>query len=682
MNFKLHSSYQPRGDQPTAIEQLFRGMEAGEKHQVLLGVTGSGKTFTMAKLIEQANRPALVLAHNKTLAAQLYHEFKGFFPENAVEYFVSYYDFYQPEAYVPSADLYIDKEATINDELDKLRMSATRSLFERRDVIIVASVSCIYGLGSPEAYYGMLVMLEKGQQTSREALLRRLVDIQYERGEDLRRGTFRVRGDMIEIYPTYEDQGYRIEMWGDQIDTIRQIDPVTGEVRAGQEDLSRVPIYPKTHYVMPQDQRDRAIVSIQEELWWWKKEMEKLGKFVEAQRVVQRTMFDIEMMRTIGYCHGIENYSRHLSGRLPGEAPPTLLDYVPQDYLLFIDESHQTVGQVRGMFHGDRSRKQTLVDYGFRMPSALDNRPLTFEEFEHRMNQVVYVSATPGPYELTKAGGVVVEQVIRPTGLVDPQVEIRPVKGQVDDLLEEIRVRAEKNERVLVTTLTKRMAEDLSEYFTEVGVRCRYLHSEVETLDRIKILRDLRRGEFDVLIGINLLREGLDLPEVSMVAVLDADKEGFLRSSTSLIQTIGRCARHIEGRAILYADRRTDSMNQAIDETNRRRAKQVSYNKENNITPMSIIKSVDMELAKIVEADYLSIPVDDAALDSAAASIKNEKQLAEMLQQLETQMREAAKKFEFEKAAQLRDRIRSLKQKDMSGLFSIEPAPVATDPTN
>jgi excinuclease ABC subunit B len=682
MKFRLHSSYQPRGDQPAAIEQLYRGLEAGEKHQVLLGVTGSGKTFTMAKLIEQADRPALVLAHNKTLAAQLYHEFKGFFPENAVEYFVSYYDFYQPEAYVPSADLYIDKEATINDELDKLRMSATRSLFERRDVIIVASVSCIYGLGSPEAYYGMLVMLEKGQQTSREALLRRLVDIQYERGEDLRRGTFRVRGDMIEIYPTYEDQGYRIEMWGDQIDTLRQIDPVTGEVRAGQEDLSRVPIYPKTHYVMPQDQRDRAIVSIQEELWWWKKEMEKQGKFVESQRVVQRTMFDLEMMRTIGYCHGIENYSRHLSGRLPGEAPPTLLDYVPQDYLLFIDESHQTVGQVRGMFHGDRSRKQTLVDYGFRMPSALDNRPLTFEEFEHRMNQVVYVSATPGPYELTKAGGVVVEQVIRPTGLVDPQVEIRPVKGQVDDLLEEIRVRAEKNERVLVTTLTKRMAEDLSEYFTEIGVRCRYLHSEVETLDRIKILRDLRRGEFDVLIGINLLREGLDLPEVSMVAVLDADKEGFLRSATSLIQTIGRCARHVEGRAILYADRRTDSMNQAIDETNRRRAKQVSYNKENNITPMSIIKSVDMELAKIVEADYLSIPVDDAGLDVATANIKSEAQLAEMLQQLETQMREAAKKFEFEKAAQLRDRIRSLKQKDLSGLFSIEPAPAPAEPAS
>jgi excinuclease ABC subunit B len=675
MKFKLHSNYQPRGDQPAAIDQLYAGVEAGEKHQVLLGVTGSGKTFTMAKLIEQAGRPALVLAHNKTLAAQLYHEFKGFFPENAVEYFVSYYDFYQPEAYVPSADIYIDKEATINDELDKLRMSATRSLFERRDVVIVASVSCIYGLGSPEAYYGMLVMLEKGQQTSREALLRRFVDIQYDRSEDLRRGSFRVRGDMIEIYPTYEDQAYRIEMWGDQIDSLRQIDPLTGEVRAGQEDLSRVPIYPKTHYVMPQEQRDRAIVSIQEELWWWKKEMEKQGKFVEAQRVVQRTMFDIEMMRTIGYCHGIENYSRHLSGRLPGEAPPTLLDYVPQDYLMFIDESHQTVGQVRGMFNGDRARKQTLVDYGFRMPSALDNRPLTFEEFEHRVNQVVYVSATPGPYELTKAGGVVVEQVIRPTGLVDPQVEIRPVKGQVDDLLEEIRVRSEKNERVLVTTLTKRMAEDLSEYFSEIGVKCRYLHSEVETLDRIKILRDLRRGEFDVLIGINLLREGLDLPEVSLVAILDADKEGFLRSTTSLIQTIGRCARHIEGRAILYADRRTDSMNQAIDETNRRRAKQVGYNKENNITPMSIIKSVDMELARIVEADYVTVPVDDASLDAAAANIKSEQQLAEMLQQLEAQMREAAKKFEFEKAAQLRDRIRALKQKDVAGLFSTEVAP-------
>ena len=678
MKFKLRSNYQPRGDQPTAIEQLLRGVEAGDKHQVLLGVTGSGKTFTMAKVIEHVDRPALVLAHNKTLAAQLYHEFKSFFPENAVEYFVSYYDFYQPEAYVPSADVYIEKEATINDELDKLRMSATRSLFERRDVVIVASVSCIYGLGSPEAYYGMLVMLEKGQHTSREALLRRFVDIQYERSEDLRRGTFRVRGDMIEIYPTYEDNGYRIEMWGEQVDALRQIDPLTGEVRAGQENLTRVPIYPKTHYVMPAEQRDRAIVGIYEELDWWKKELERAGKFVESQRLTQRTLFDIEMMRTIGYCHGIENYSRHLSGRLPGEAPPTLLDYVPQDYLLFVDESHQTIPQVRGMHAGDRSRKETLVNYGFRLPSALDNRPLTFEEFEHRTNQVLYVSATPGPYELTKSGGVFVEQVIRPTGLVDPEVEIRPVKGQVDDLLEEIRLRAERNERVLVTTLTKRMAEDLSEYFTEIGVRCRYLHSEVETLDRIKILRDLRRGEFDVLIGINLLREGLDLPEVSLVAILDADKEGYLRSATSLIQTMGRCARHISGRAILYADTRTGSMNQAISETNRRREKQLSYNKENNITPESIVKSVDMELARIVEADYVSIPLDDASLDAQAANVKSEQQLAELLKQLEGQMREAAKKFEFEKAAQLRDRIRGLKQRDLSGMFSTEKAATAT----
>jgi len=678
VQFRLRSSYQPRGDQPAAIEQLVRGIDAGEKHQVLLGVTGSGKTFTMAKVIEAVNRPALVLAHNKTLAAQLYHEFKSFFPDNAVEYFVSYYDFYQPEAYVPSADVYIEKEATINDELDKLRMSATRSLFERRDVIIVASVSCIYGLGSPEAYYGMLVMLEKGQHTSREALLRRFVDIQYDRSEDLRRGTFRVRGDMIEIYPTYEDNGYRIEMWGEQIDALRQIDPLTGEVRAGQEDLTRVPIYPKTHYVMPTEQRERAIVTIYEELEWWKKELERAGKFVEAQRLTQRTLFDIEMMRTIGYCHGVENYSRHLSGRLPGEAPPTLLDYVPQDYLLFVDESHQTIPQVRGMHAGDRSRKETLVNYGFRMPSALDNRPLTFEEFEHRVNQVLYVSATPGPYELTKSGGGFIEQVIRPTGLVDPEVEIRPVKGQVDDLLEEIRVRAERNERVLVTTLTKRMAEDLSEYFTEIGVRCRYLHSEVETLDRIKILRDLRRGEFDVLIGINLLREGLDLPEVSLVAILDADKEGYLRSATSLIQTMGRCARHISGRAILYADTRTGSMNQAISETNRRREKQLAYNQENNITPESIVKSVDMELARIVEADYVTIPIDEAALDTATASVKSEQQLAELLKQLEGQMREAAKKFEFEKAAQLRDRIRSLKQRDLAGLYSTEKASAAS----
>jgi excinuclease ABC subunit B len=678
MKFKLRSTYQPRGDQPTAIDQLVRGIEAGDKHQVLLGVTGSGKTFTMAKVIEALDRPTLVLAHNKTLAAQLYHEFKSFFPENAVEYFVSYYDYYQPEAYVPSADLYIDKESTINDELDKLRMSATRALFERRDVVIVSSVSCIYGIGSPEAYYGMLVLLEKGQETSREAMLHRFVDIQYERSEDLRRGTFRVRGDIIEIYPPYEDNGYRFEMWGNQIDAIRQIDPVTGEVRTGQEDLTRVSIYPKTHYVLPAEQRERAIQTIYAELDWWKKELERQGKFVEAQRVMQRTMFDIEMMRTVGYCHGVENYSRHLSGRLPGEAPPTLLDYFPQDFLLFVDESHQTIPQTHGMHGGDRSRKQVLVDYGFRMPSALDNRPLTFEEFEHRVNQVLYVSATPGPYELTKSGGAYVEQVIRPTGLIDPEVEIRPVKGQVDDLLEEIRVRAARNERVLVTTLTKRMAEDLSEYFAEIAVRSRYLHSEIETLDRIKILRDLRRGEYDVLIGINLLREGLDLPEVSLVAILDADKEGYLRSATSLIQTIGRCARHISGRAILYADRRTGSMEQAISETYRRREKQLAYNKENNITPESIVKSVDMELARIVEADYVTVPLDEVALDAAAANVKNEAQLAQLLNQLETQMREAAKKFEFEKAAQLRDRIRTLKQRDLAGLFSSTPTPDVT----
>ncbi|HEY6444351.1 MAG TPA: excinuclease ABC subunit UvrB, partial [Candidatus Acidoferrales bacterium] len=596
------------------------------------------------------------------------------FPQNAVEYFVSYYDYYQPEAYVPASDVFIEKEATINDELDKLRMSATRSLFERRDVIVVASVSCIYGIGSPEAYYGMMLMLEKGQSIAREAILRKLVEIQYDRAEDLRRGTFRVRGDTIEVYPPYEDFALRVELWGSQIEAIRKIDPLTGEIRTRDGDVTRLPIYPKSHYVLPAAQRERAIQTIYEELDWWKGELARQGKIVESQRVVQRTHFDIEMMRTIGYCHGIENYSRHMSGRLPGEAPPTLLDYVPSDYLLFIDESHQTVPQLRGMYAGDRSRKQTLVDYGFRMPSALDNRPLNFEEFEHRTNQVVYVSATPGPYELTKSGGVVVEQVIRPTGLVDPETEVRPVKGQVDDLLEEIRVRAARNERVLVTTLTKRMAEDLAEYFGEVGVRCRYLHSEIETLERVRILRDLRRGEFDVLIGINLLREGLDLPEVSLVAILDADKEGYLRSATSLIQSMGRCARHIEGRAILYADRMTDSMRQAIGETNRRRAKQQAYNRENNITPQSIIKSVDMQLARIVEADYVTIPADDAAI----GDITNEEQLQTAIVQLETQMREAAKHFEFERAAALRDRIRALKQRDLGVIATTEVA-VAAD---
>jgi excinuclease ABC subunit B len=672
MNFKLSSDYEPQGDQPQAIEQLVRGVDGGEKHQVLLGVTGSGKTFTMAKVIAAANRPSIVLAHNKTLAAQLYSEFKSFFPQNAVEYFVSYYDYYMPEAYLPASDTYIEKESTINDELDKLRMSATRSLFERRDVIVVASVSCIYGLGSPDAYFAMSATIETGKSFSREAILRKLVDIQYARSEELRRGTFRVRGDTIEIYPPYEDQAYRIELWGDQVEAIRAMDPLTGALH-GSENLARLTIYPKSHYVMPEAQRERAIVSILEELDWWKAELEKQGKFVEAQRLWQRTRFDVEMMRTIGYCHGVENYSRHLSGRLPGEAPPTLLDYVPQDYLLFADESHQTIPQLNGMYKGDRSRKQTLVDYGFRMPSALDNRPLTFEEFEHRTGQVIYVSATPGPYELTRTGGAVIEQVIRPTGLVDPQVEVRPVKGQVDDLLEEIRVRAARNERVLVTTLTKRMSEDLTEYFAEVGVRCRYLHSEVETLERVRILRDLRRGEFDVLIGINLLREGLDLPEVSLVAILDADKEGYLRSATALIQTMGRCARHVAGRAILYADVMTGSMRQAIDETSRRREKQLAYNAEHNITPQSIVRSVDMKLARIVEADYLNVPAEDFVDEN----IVTEEQLRHAITQLEEQMREAAKKFEFERAAALRDRVRALKQRDIGALFAPAPTPPA-----
>ena len=670
MNFELSSSFEPRGDQPEAIEQLTRGVGSGLNHQVLLGVTGSGKTFTMAKVIERLNRPTLVIVHNKTLAAQLYHEFRGFFPRNAVEYFVSYYDYYQPEAYIPSSDTYIEKEATINDELDKLRLGATRSLFERRDTVIVASVSCIYALGAPEEYYAMLLRIEKGQSLAREALLRKLVDIQYVRSEELRRGNFRVRGDRVEIHPSYEDTAYRIEMWGDRIEQIRAIDPLTGEA-AGPADLARLTLYPKSHYVMPPDRRERAIESILKELDWWRGELERQGKVIEAQRVWQRTQFDVEMMRTIGYCHGIENYARHMSGRLPGEAPATLFDYFPSDFLLFLDESHQTVPQLHAMYHGDRSRKQTLVDYGFRMPSALDNRPLTFEEFEHRVNQAVYVSATPGPYELEKAGGVFAEQVVRPTGLIDPEIEVRPVRGQVDDLLEQIRLRAERNERVLVTTLTKRMSEDLAEYFTEVGVRCRYLHSEIDTLERVRILRDLRRGTFDVLIGINLLREGLDLPEVSLVAILDADKEGYLRSATALIQTIGRCARNINARAILYADRITRSMREAMDETSRRRAKQLEYNQEHGITPQSIIKAVDMELAAIVEADYLQVSTEDSLVDEFAT----EAQLRQAIADLEIKMREAAKKFEFEQAAALRDRIRALKQRTVEMYAPVQAVP-------
>jgi len=657
VNFKLVSSYFPRGDQATAIQQLVRGLNEGEKHQVLLGVTGSGKTFTMAQVIEHLNRTTLVLAHNKTLAAQLYHEFRGFFPENAVEYFVSYYDYYQPEAYIAATDTYIEKESTINDEIDRLRLSATRSLFERRDVVIVASVSCIYGLGSPEAYYGMLLMLEKGQRMTRREILSKLVEILYERNDiDFKRGTFRVRGDTIEIHPTYESIGFRIELWGDEVDKLSTFDPLTGDE---YKVLDRLTVYPKSHFVMPRPRIEQAVETIKSELAGWEALLEQQGRLLEAQRVHQRTLFDMEMVKEVGYCHGIENYSRHFTGRMPGQPPPTLLDYLPQDSLMFIDESHQTMPQLRGMYHGDRSRKENLVEYGFRLPSALDNRPLTFEEFERRTNQLIYVSATPGPYELTKSGGVVVEQVIRPTGLTDPQVEVRPVRGQIDDLLHQIRLRAENNERVLVTTLTKRMAEDLAEYYTEVGVKCRYLHSEVETLDRIKILRGLRKGEFDVLIGINLLREGLDLPEVSLVAILDADKEGFLRSGDSLIQTIGRAARHINGRAILYADTMTDSMKRAIDETNRRREIQMRYNQENNITPESIIKPVDMTLVAISEADYVQVPEEEVE----EVLPQDPEKIAETIARLEADMREAAKKFEFERAAELRDKARELRAK-------------------
>jgi excinuclease ABC subunit B len=659
MDFQLVTSYKPRGDQPRAIDELMSGLAAGEKSQVLLGVTGSGKTFTMAKIIEQSNRPALILAHNKTLAAQLYHEFKQFFPGNAVEYFVSYYDYYQPEAYIPAGDLYIEKEATINEELDKLRLSATRSLFERRDSIIVSSVSCIYGLGSPEAYFGMLLLLEKGQRISRQDITRRLVEILYERNDtDFRRGTFRVRGDVIEVFPTYDETAYRIELFGDEIESLSQIDPLFGTVK---QRYSRLPIYPKSHYVVQPERRAEAIDSIVAELNAWVPELESQGRMVEAQRIHQRTRFDLEMIKSMGYCHGIENYSRHFSGRLPGEPPPTLLDYFPRDFLLFVDESHATIPQVHGMWFGDRSRKQNLVDYGFRLPSAMDNRPLKFEEFENRVQQAIYVSATPGPYELTRSAGVVVEQVIRPTGLVDPEVEIRPVKGQIDDLLAEIRDRAKRNERVLVTTLTKRMSEDLAGYYSEVGVRCRYLHSEIETLERVKLLAGLRKGEYDVLIGINLLREGLDLPEVSLVAILDADKEGFLRSAGSLIQTMGRASRHIEGRAILYADRITDSMRRAIDETDRRRRIQRAYNEENGITPQSIINKMDMGLASILKAEYGDVAEEETA---GLPELRSQADLDAHIVRLEADMRAAARKFEFEKAARLRDTIKELRDKE------------------
>ena len=657
--FNLVSDFELAGDQRRAIGELVEGLERGDRHQVLLGVTGSGKTFTMAQTIARVNRPTLVMVHNKTLAAQLFQEFRRFFPENAVEYFVSYYDYYQPEAYVPSTDSYIEKEATINDEIDRMRLSATRSLFERRDVIIVASVSCIYGLGSPEAYYGMLLPLERGQRISRDEILRKLVEIQYERNDhDFGRGTFRVRGDIIEVYPSYEETGLRIELFGDDVDELATFDTLTGKTLRRHD---KTAVYPKSHFVAPRERTRRAVETIKEELGWYRSKLEGEGKLLEAQRLHQRTMFDLEMIKEIGYCHGIENYARHLTGRAPGEPPPTLLDYLPSDALIVVDESHQSVPQVRGMYAGDRARKEVLVAYGFRLPSALDNRPLNFQEWEERVKQVVFVSATPGPYELAKSQGVVVEQIIRPTGLIDPPIEVRPVKGQVDDLLAEIRARVANRERVLVTTLTKRMAEDLTQYYQELGVRVRYLHSDIETLERVQILRDLRRGEFDVLVGINLLREGLDLPEVSLVAILDADKEGFLRSGGSLIQTSGRAARNVHGRVIMYADTVTASMRTAIGETERRRAKQEAYNQEHGITPQSIVKSIDEVMSSVYERDYMT----PAATLDGTERFHNQQQLDAYLASKQEEMRAAAVNLDFEKAAALRDEIKRLRNPEL-----------------
>jgi len=657
--FTLVSDFEVRGDQVHAIPELVEGLNRGDPHQVLLGVTGSGKTFTMAQVIATVNRPTLVMAHNKTLAAQLYQEFRRFFPANAVEYFVSYYDYYQPEAYVPATDSYIEKEATINDEIDRMRLSATRSLFERRDVVIVASVSCIYGLGSPEAYYGMLLPLELGQRIDRDQILRSLVEIQYERNDtDFGRGTFRVRGDIVEVVPSYEEHALRIGLFGDEVDELAWFDVLTGAVIRR---LDKVAIYPKSHFVASRDRTKQAVESIKAELVERRGQLESLGKLPEAQRLHQRTMFDLEMIREIGYCHGIENYARHLTGRAPGEPPPTLLDYLPEDALVFVDESHQTVPQVRGMFHGDRARKEVLVEYGFRLPSALDNRPLSFEEWEARVSQVVFVSATPGPYELAKAGGVVVEQVIRPTGLMDPPIEVRPVRGQVDDLLAEIRTRAARRERVLVTTLTKRMAEDLTSYYQELGVKVRYLHSDIDTLERTEILRDLRRGVFDVLVGINLLREGLDLPEVSLVAILDADKEGFLRSAGSLIQTSGRAARHVDGRVIMYADRMTASMTSAMSETERRRLLQRAYNEAHGITPESVVRQIDDVLASVYDRDYSVGPASHDSLER----FRTQAELDAEVERLSAEMKAAAANMEFERAAALRDTLKTLRGREL-----------------
>jgi len=659
-SFKLVSEFQPKGDQPQAIELLSENVLEGARHQVLLGVTGSGKTFTMANVIEKVQKPALVISHNKTLAAQLYGEFKELFPGNAVEFFVSYYDYYQPEAYIPSTDTYIEKDTQINEKIDKMRHSATRSLLERNDVIIVASVSCIYGLGSPEAYHGMLLYLEKGMDISREEILSKLVEIQYERNDiDFHRGTFRVRGDVIEVFPAHEEsRAIRVELFGDQVEDISEIDPLKGKVI---EHLDKVPIYPGSHYVTPPDRLQKAIQSIREELKERLEWFRSQNQLLEVQRLEQRTKFDLEMLQELGYCQGIENYSRHLTGRRAGEPPPTLLDYYSKDFLLFIDESHVTIPQLIGMYRGDRSRKETLVEYGFRLPSALDNRPLMFEEFENRSHQSIYVSATPSEYEMKKSHGKIVEQIIRPTGLSDPLLDVKPAKNQVDDLLGEIRKRVKKKERVLVTTLTKRMAEDLTEYFADLGILVKYLHSDIDTLDRVEIIRDLRLGKFDVLIGINLLREGLDIPEVSLVAILDADKEGFLRSEKSLIQTFGRAARNVNGQVILYADKMTRSMDQAILETSRRRKIQEAYNQEHGITPQTVKKSVRNIMASIYEADYLAIP---AVSDVEGAYVPT-KEIPTMIQKLKKEMKEAASHLEFERAAEIRDKVHRLEEMDL-----------------
>jgi excinuclease ABC subunit B len=654
--FKLVTNYEPRGDQPQAIDALVQGIEKGLPHQVLLGVTGSGKTFTMANVVERVQRSTLVISHNKTLAAQLYAEFKTLFPENAVHFFVSYYDYYQPEAYVPPTDTYIEKDASINEEIDKLRLSATNALFEREDVLIVASVSCIYGLGSPEAYYGMLICLEEGDQVDRRELFDKLIQSQYERNEiDFYRGRFRVRGETVDVYPAYEeDRAYRIVFDRDTISRIYVIDPLTGKT---SEQLNRVTIYPATHYVTPREKLEAAVKGIEQELTGRLKELRGINKLLEAQRLQARTKYDLEMLKEIGYCAGIENYSRHLTGRKAGEAPPTLMDYLPKNALVLIDESHVTIPQLMGMYRGDRSRKETLVEYGFRLPSALDNRPLMFEEFSERAKQVVYISATPAAHEIGKAAGHVVEQIVRPTGLIDPPIEVRPAKDQVDALLAEIKEVVGRKERVLVTTLTKRFAEDLNDFLLNAGVRAKYLHSEIDTLERIAIVRDLRLGAFDVLVGVNLLREGLDLPEVSLIAILDADKEGFLRSQTSLIQTCGRAARNINGRVIMFADRMTDSMKRTLEETKRRRKLQTEYNKEHGITPEGIKKEIVDILSSIYEKDYYTIPTDE--LEELGIQPKK---LTKVMKKLKREIDEAAKKWDFEKAAMLRDRLLKLEK--------------------